>query len=115
MTETYRGWTIENLGHRRGWWGYAPDYDGADPKQTQSGSTRDELRAQIDCTIEEYPYLQRCSHDWAALIPHGVRSVSFADAMADKRAVCTQCGATQDGEGDVTISLASICPRPSRM
>lgn len=67
MTGTYRGWEIENLGHRRGWWGYAPSYDGADPKQTQSGSTVEELCGQIDCVIEEYPYLARDSDGEAAV------------------------------------------------
>lgn len=41
-----------------------------------------------------------CSHDWAAIIPRGVRSLSFAEAMADKRAVCTLCGTTQDEDGN---------------
>jgi hypothetical protein len=58
MIKTYRGWEIDR-GQPSGIWGYAPDYDGADPKQTQSGSTVEELCEQIDCVIEEYPWLSR--------------------------------------------------------
>jgi predicted RNase H-like HicB family nuclease len=51
----YRGWHIEEFRQPDGYfYAFAPDYDGAIPWHTTCGKTLEAVKAEIDCTIEEY-------------------------------------------------------------
>jgi hypothetical protein len=52
---TYRGWTINRWIQPDGcYYGYAPDYDGADPNQTKLGRSLLMLCDEIDEQIAEW-------------------------------------------------------------
>jgi hypothetical protein len=56
---TYRGWTINRWIQPDGcYYGYAPDYDGADPNQTKLGRSLLMLCDEIDEQIAEWEGIQ---------------------------------------------------------